>query len=646
MIKKESPRTEKLHVFLVLSLALAIRLFHLDYSITADELSALERLQFSSFKDLLYSGIAPDGHPALVQTFLFYYTKIFGSNTFVLRFPFAIAGVIGLYYVYKLGNITTGHYPSLFAIICIGFSQLFIVYSRLARPYAFGFMFCAIAAFAFIKIIQKTKYSNKWNLTLAVASVAAMYTHFMAFFFVGIILFSFLFFLNKNTFKSAVAVVFIIALLYLPYINIFFYQMGHKGVGGPNGWLGVPDTDTLKNYFYFLANESEIVLVLLMIFVAISFFSKIRDKVCITYHLLFIFWFASPLLFAYYYSKIVNPIFQNSILIFSSSFLFLLSGSILKDVKLNFKKIIPFIVIIFLGYDLIFAGNFYKRAYFGLYKELAENAAKANKTYGQQNIAHFINVDSKFFSNYSNSRLPDKVKYELEQNIERNNLKLAEEYIEKSAQNCNYLSYSWSNVGLNWEIIFIIKKYFPYVIERKVYFNSEYYLFSKKSKQDVWKPQKVFNSNVKKLESPFSGSSLVLNEDSTSQILDDKYLYGYTFSLPIKNIFATKNDVVCVSIDYFPDEEIFSEANLVMEIKRKDSLIDWQGMPLNNCNIKAGKFNKIFLCGFYKKNYEENDVMNVYFWNNGGKKGMIKNLSIENYDGNKFLYAGRAAFEN
>ena len=60
-------------LFGVLVLAAVLRLYHLtQIPFANDELSALYRLQFPSFKTLITQGVMPDGHPALVQVFLYY----------------------------------------------------------------------------------------------------------------------------------------------------------------------------------------------------------------------------------------------------------------------------------------------------------------------------------------------------------------------------------------------------------------------------------------------------------------------------------------------------------------------------------------------------------------------------------------------
>jgi hypothetical protein len=58
-------------LFLITLAAAFLRFYKLgDFSLSNDELSALNRLQFSNFHDLITKGVMPDFHPALVQVFL------------------------------------------------------------------------------------------------------------------------------------------------------------------------------------------------------------------------------------------------------------------------------------------------------------------------------------------------------------------------------------------------------------------------------------------------------------------------------------------------------------------------------------------------------------------------------------------------
>ena len=157
-------------------LAFLFRGYHLtQLPLMNDELSALYRLQVNSFSSLIKLGVIPDGHPALVQVFLFYYVKLFGDAAWVLKLPFILAGVasvgVAYYYFSILINKQTGLLVSLFMIP----SQFFIMHSQTARPYAFGLLLVLVAGVLWE--LCTTQFTRKKFAALVVVTVLIAYSH-------------------------------------------------------------------------------------------------------------------------------------------------------------------------------------------------------------------------------------------------------------------------------------------------------------------------------------------------------------------------------------------------------------------------------------------------------------------------------------
>jgi hypothetical protein len=72
-------------VLLVIVVAGFVRLWDFfDLPLTNDETSALMRLNVGSVSELLSTVVWNDGHPMLVQVFLWYWTKWFGDRKSVV----------------------------------------------------------------------------------------------------------------------------------------------------------------------------------------------------------------------------------------------------------------------------------------------------------------------------------------------------------------------------------------------------------------------------------------------------------------------------------------------------------------------------------------------------------------------------------
>ena len=79
---------------LVIGVATALRFYDLfSLPLTNDETSALMRLNANSVSELLGTVVWNDGHPLLVQVFLWYWTKWFGTSIWVVKLPFLLCEI-------------------------------------------------------------------------------------------------------------------------------------------------------------------------------------------------------------------------------------------------------------------------------------------------------------------------------------------------------------------------------------------------------------------------------------------------------------------------------------------------------------------------------------------------------------------------
>ena len=75
----------------VLAVAITVRFWNIgDMHFSNDELSALSRISYDSVSDVIEKGVMPDGHPLLVQIFLYYYVPLVGADDFFIKLPFLL----------------------------------------------------------------------------------------------------------------------------------------------------------------------------------------------------------------------------------------------------------------------------------------------------------------------------------------------------------------------------------------------------------------------------------------------------------------------------------------------------------------------------------------------------------------------------
>ncbi|MCS7085906.1 MAG: hypothetical protein NZ534_07525, partial [Bacteroidia bacterium] len=99
-------------------------------SFTNDELSALLRLRHDDIFSLWELGVKPDGHPAGVQTFLWFWVKIVPETEFWVRLPFVVCSLGALRELHRMGGAA--------ATANLLFSVPLIIPLTAARPYAPG----------------------------------------------------------------------------------------------------------------------------------------------------------------------------------------------------------------------------------------------------------------------------------------------------------------------------------------------------------------------------------------------------------------------------------------------------------------------------------------------------------------------------
>ena len=103
---KTSRRLDGILLGGILLVAAVLRLWRLgQVPFMHDEFSALFRLKFDNFHDLIQYGVKEgDSHPAGVQVFLYYWTKLVGWNELWVKLPFALMGIASVYLIYLIGR--------------------------------------------------------------------------------------------------------------------------------------------------------------------------------------------------------------------------------------------------------------------------------------------------------------------------------------------------------------------------------------------------------------------------------------------------------------------------------------------------------------------------------------------------------------
>jgi uncharacterized membrane protein len=483
--------TVERHLRLILLLALILRLFGLTaFSLSNDELSALSRLQFDSLSEVIQNGVYPDFHPAGVQVFLYVWTSVFGFSDWMVRLPFALMGVLSVYLLYRIGRAWFGVSTGLLAAGVLSVLMFPLLYSQIARPYSPGLLASLGSVFFLTSFagVDKDKFGNPYpmgrfrdGLLFVLCVSCCMYIHYFSFIFAGLVCFSGLFLIRRALFTKYFLCGLAIVILYLPGYDVFIHQLEKGGLGGPDGWLSAPSSDAFSLYLDYVFNDSRY----LKLICFISFTGIVliyRGKVLLgKWHLLSLLFFLVPFGIAYFYSVLVNPVFQYSILLFSMPFLLLFIFSFLPSNRYGITAKVILFMVVFAGfYSTIYEKGYYRKQHFTEFRSIADSINKAISNYGKDAVTVITNIHSPYYLNHYLS-----TDFQLDSNMVT---RITNEQ-ERFAFNTNVLSsekpfliYAYSNIYTPPERDVFIRYYFPNLIAIDTFLNSGFRLYAKEDK--------------------------------------------------------------------------------------------------------------------------------------------------------------------
>lgn len=339
-------------VILVVAVAAGLRFYDLfALPLTNDETSALMRLNAKSVSELLGTVVWNDGHPMLVQVFLWYWTKWFGTAVWVVKLPFLLCGLGSVILMIRIGIRLGAAWAGLLAAAMLATLQFPLMYSEIARPYAPGLLLSLWAFYVWLRWLEvcKTEVAgiNLWAKPLILLSIAGYLgasNHYFNGLILALLFISGLMILPRNRWIRYLWPWLLGAALYMHQIGIF---MHHLQVGSP-GWLQVPTIKSLFKHFMYCFGYSLWPIHVWLLGVLLgeliqkrkikwlgfdqiqaglkgsSFVADGSDSiekhqkrtVNRTIWLLYL----APLLIAYFYSVYRAPVFQDSVLLFSFGF--------------------------------------------------------------------------------------------------------------------------------------------------------------------------------------------------------------------------------------------------------------------------------------------------------------------------------------
>ena len=633
-----SPRVyNRLIVLLILVAAAAMRLIHLgSMSLSNDELSALSRLHFDSFDELIRHGVYVDAHPAGLHVFLYYWIKIFGDSPFALRFPFAACGILTVFFIHRLGRNWFNELTAQLAASSFAVLAFTVLFTQFARMYSPGILFSVLTVYCWTHVLfdvdNKKRYLwyAGWILSMSIC----MHLHYISFLFVALVGLSGFFFITRRNIWKYVAGALIAMILFLPEINIFRIQLGRGGLGG---WLPPPSKYFLAEFFFDLFNRSRFLCILICILFVIGI-STSRKMIGVNrWRILSLSWFLLVFGICYVYSLTIAPIIMYSTMLFTVPFLLLFIFSYTPSFISQGKNAAIFSVLflLFLLYDTVIAGKYFTTYYFGVFKEIARDIKSWNDRYGRENSPAVINVVNPEYLTYYFDRIAAKPDVKMYNVYGKENLGDLIELVRTSPT--EYFIYAWTNTSHPFEIPEIIRQSYPFLIEQNIYFNSATYLFSKQAdraaidnllfetQNDFESSQWTFqfaNANQEQFHSP-SHSEKLISEFSTGFRQNVSEIPGE----------GVRNLIFSAWVYVPPDVLDAGDCKIVYSLEREKEIISYSANDLREFDLEPGKWSYVLIAGEIPRTALPKDQVKVFIWNRDSKTLYIDDMKVRVYQG-------------
>ncbi|MFN0189689.1 MAG: glycosyltransferase family 39 protein [Bacteroidia bacterium] len=600
-----------------------------NWSLSNDELSAITRLNYSSFSEMIEQGVRlTDMHPVGVQSFLWVWTHLFGVSETVLRLPFILLGILSIPLLYVTGKNFFGKFPALMATTVFVALEFPILYAQLARPYSPGLFFSLLVLYSWSTMMWKSQaWSWRTALWFVVGGVGTMYSHYFSFLFTAIVGLAGLFLIQKENRLKYLLCGFLMFLFYIPNINVFLYQFSIGGLGGSEGWLGPPEKDAIWKYVLYCFNESVFLLLTLFGLIVVMFFVlrvKFKWKVQHSMALLF---FILPALIAYFYSVYKNPVFQYSILLFSFPCLLLLLFSWFESQVINVKNYtFLMLALLITSFSTIFAQQFYHKQNFAPFKLVVEKMATYHSMYGSKKTLATVNVIHPNYIHYYSNRYPSSPVFEQYLCNRAAHFVALKHMVDTST--AQTFIHGWSNNYHAPEVEMIIAEKFPYLVHYDPFFNAGVMVYSKDSTLTPAIAPGTLLVVTNNFEIPswpnddkFRTDSISI-EGNWSLRMNPDQEYSSSYKSSAANLGFEKGSVYQMSCKYFSDTTL-TDVVFVVSIERKGESLLWRGVHLSDFPVENETWTSFYVGYKLVEDILPDDEVIFYFYNASKQKFFI-----------------------
>ncbi len=363
----KAPRYFQLGWILVILGSIALRFVGIDGRAWGyDELSAVFRaMQAKDWHAHLHQGVAVDGHPAGLQTIIWWWISIAGSDVLWPRIFTALFSIGVLWQFHRMAKTLFGYEAAFWSVAMMGLMWWQANMGIWIRPYIFALPF-VLGSWNLVLGLLKNRDSNGdvllpnqmgwFAVKLGGALAGAAYFHYFAGLtagasFIALLLIQPKIPTNPSNHTQGLHPSYILFLpvtfaflFYLPHLPLTYAQFQLGGLG----WLNQPTPEFLWQFLQFATGHSLPILILFVgsILYALQFHIRIAylpkpasfKRILQQPTLLLTLGFLMVFTFGYIYSVVRAPILQNNALYFSFPLLILVVSSGIATLRNQFGQ--------------------------------------------------------------------------------------------------------------------------------------------------------------------------------------------------------------------------------------------------------------------------------------------------------------------
>ena len=626
-------------IIIILIVGFALRFsISFTHSYSNDELSAINRLQFTSFSELIDQGVMKgDMHPAGIQVFMKAWSYVGGVNEIGMRFPFVLCGTASILLVFLIGLRWVNRSAGLIAAALLALLYFPIMNSEFARPYSPGLLFSLLSAFFYLRLLFSS--TAKWRdaILLGVSMAAAMYIHYFAFMFIVWLGVSGLVFVKKTNIWMIISAGILAIILFVPHIEITQY---HLGVGGLQ-WLAPPDADWLVQFLFHAFNESWWLISFLAAAIFLTFVlngeAVVQNKKAV---LLFCIWFFGIYMVGHIFSEMSTPVLKFPVMLFAMPFFLLLIGGILS--KFRFQNSLLAVLMLLTALSTIRGKALFGNMHYELFREVAVDLVKWNEQYGADNVYTVYNLNNPNYMNFYAEQLGDAVDFDWDVLEFGDAFAVREDLIQRNEPFC-VVGYS-ARLTLP-QVFETCKEFYPFILDYKKYNNSAVFLLSKKGPALHGQNRALLTQFRPGLPNSWTYNPFKINLDtiptnfypdtlSHVYLLDSQNIYGPDFEFRIGEIENHLSKYIKVEVQ----AEIEAGGQLTaavsgtrdgQQLMNRDEVF-WLGTDLERMIETTGTSYFTFSIPAF---IEPDDILKISCWNRDGNKIIkIRSIKVWVYD--------------